>query len=63
MIHKQHRIEPGYRGDAFAYDNAHEAVRLEQRDEVIHRIRQLQVRDGRLVVLRGGLAPSSMSAD
>ena len=63
LIHKQNRIDGSYRGDALAYDNPYDAVGSEQHDEVIHRVRQLQVRNGRLVVLRGGLAASSMSAD
>jgi hypothetical protein len=63
MIHKQKRVDASYRGTPLTYDSSYDADRAEQHDEVIHRVRQLQVRDGRLVVLRGGLAPSSMSAD
>jgi len=62
MFHRQIRVEPARTMDLGQHDNARTVIRTSRHEEVIHRVQRLQVKNGQVHILSGGMVPAVFSS-
>ncbi|MEO8559987.1 MAG: hypothetical protein ABI439_13045 [Rhodospirillales bacterium] len=61
MFNRQIRIEPARTMDLGQQDNARSVIRTDRHEDVIHRVQRLQVKNGQLEIMSGGMVPALLS--